>query len=63
MLRIELDREMMTDKKLSMADIGERIQHDFGGDLNVIYNDDNSEKLIVRIRIMIDEEAKSNETG
>jgi len=58
LLRIELDREMMTDKKLTMQDIAERILHDFGSDLNVIFNDDNADKLILRIRIVGDEEAK-----
>lgn len=52
LLRIELDREMMTDKKLTMQDIAERIVRNFGEDLNVIFNDDNADKLILRIRIM-----------
>jgi len=51
-LRIELNREMMVDKKLLMADVAERINEDFQDDLSCIFNDDNSEKLIVRIRIM-----------
>jgi DNA-directed RNA polymerase II subunit RPB1 len=58
LLRIELDRDMMTDKKLTMADIGEKIQNDFGSDLNVIYSDDNAEKLIVRVRIVAEEDVK-----
>jgi hypothetical protein len=60
LLRIELDRDMMTDKKLTMADIGEKIQNDFGSDLNVIYSDDNAEKLILRIRIVAEEDAKTS---
>jgi hypothetical protein len=39
-----------------MQEIAERIHADFGGDLNCIYNDDNAEKLILRIRINNDEE-------
>eukprot|EP00027_Filamoeba_sp_ATCC50430_P000934 CAMPEP_0168554826 /NCGR_PEP_ID=MMETSP0413-20121227/7995_1 /TAXON_ID=136452 /ORGANISM="Filamoeba nolandi, Strain NC-AS-23-1" /LENGTH=1668 /DNA_ID=CAMNT_0008585609 /DNA_START=242 /DNA_END=5249 /DNA_ORIENTATION=- len=58
LLRIELDREVMTDKKLSMQNIADRIYEDFGSDLHTIFTDDNAEKLILRIRIMSDEETK-----
>lgn len=52
LLRIELDRKRMTDKKLSMEQISEQITNYFGSDLNCIFNDDNAEKLILRIRVM-----------
>lgn len=52
LLRIELDRKRMTDKKLTMEQIAEKINAGFGDDLNCIFNDDNSEKLVLRIRIM-----------
>lgn len=52
LLRIELDRKRMTDKKLSMEQISEKITNYFGSDLNCIFNDDNAEKLILRIRVM-----------
>ncbi|XVE87489.1 hypothetical protein DITRI_Ditri18aG0121500 [Diplodiscus trichospermus] len=58
LLRIELNREMMVDKKLSMADIAEKINQEFDDDLTCIFNDDNAEKLILRIRIMNDEAPK-----
>ncbi|KAM7261225.1 hypothetical protein ACFE04_026700 [Oxalis oulophora] len=58
LLRVELNREMMVDKKLSMADIAEKINLEFDDDLTCIFNDDNAEKLILRIRIMIDEAPK-----
>lgn len=58
LLRIELNREMMVDKKLSMADIAEKINLEFDDDLNCIFNDDNADKLILRIRIMNDEAPK-----
>ncbi|KAK9713059.1 hypothetical protein RND81_06G000500 [Saponaria officinalis] len=58
LLRIELNREMMVDKKLSMADIAEKINLEFSDDLTCIFNDDNAEKLILRIRIMNDEASK-----
>ena len=58
LLRIELNREMMVDKKLSMANIAEKINLEFDDDLTCIFNDDNAEKLILRIRIMNDEAPK-----
>ncbi len=58
LLRIELNHEKMADTKLTMTDIAEHIHLDFGGDLNCIYNYDNAEKLILRIRIMNDEANK-----
>lgn len=35
-----------------MEQIAEKINAGFGDDLNCIFNDDNSEKLVLRIRIM-----------
>ena len=52
LLRIELDRKRMTDKKLSMEHISEQITKYFGEDLNCIFNDDNAKKLLLRIRVM-----------
>jgi len=54
-LRIELNREMMIDKKLSMARIADKVDEHFASGLNCIWTDDNSEKLIMRIRIRSDE--------
>jgi DNA-directed RNA polymerase II subunit RPB1 len=42
----------MTDKKLSMEQISEKIFDYFSDDLNCIFNDDNAEKLILRVRVM-----------
>ena len=61
LLRIELDRKRMTDKKLTMEQIAEKINAGFGEDLNCIFNDDNAEKLVLRIRIMNPEEKSSVE--
>lgn len=41
----------MTDKKLTMEAIADKIHQGFGDDLHVIYTDDNAEKLVFRIRI------------
>merc|ERR1719483_250401 len=54
-LRVELDREAMSDKSLSMEDITERIAQEYGtGELHVICNDDNADKLVLRVRIVND---------
>ncbi|CAD5180600.1 unnamed protein product [Musa acuminata subsp. malaccensis] len=58
LLRIELNREMMVDKKLAMADIAEKIDDEFGDDLSCIFNDDNADKLMLRIRITNDDAPK-----
>ena len=42
----------MTDKKLTMEQISEKINAGFGDDLNCIFNDDNAEKLVLRIRLV-----------
>lgn len=52
LLRIELDRKRMTDAKLTMEHIADKINQGFGDDLNCIFNDDNALKLVLRIRIM-----------
>ena len=63
LLRIELDRKRMTDKKLTMEQISEKITAGFGDDLNCIFNDDNAEKLVLRIRIMNSDENKFQENS
>ena len=52
LLRIELDRKRMTDSKLTMEQIADKINQGFGDDLSCIFNDDNALKLVLRIRIM-----------
>ncbi|XP_078486063.1 DNA-directed RNA polymerase II subunit RPB1-like [Ciona intestinalis] len=59
LLRIELDRKRMTDMKLSMEQIAEKISAGFGDDLYCIFND-NAEKLVLRIRIMNSDEQKAD---
>ena len=54
----------MTDKKLTMEQISEKITAGFGDDLNCIFNDDNAEKLVLRIRIMGGDDGKmSSQVG
>merc|ERR1719187_2869227 len=61
LLRIELDRKRMTDKRLTMEHISKKINAGFGDDLNCIFNDDNAEKLVLRIRIMNSDDGKDDE--
>ena len=51
LLRIELNREMMVDKKLSIANIAQKITDEFGDELHVVFSDDNAEKLVLRVRL------------
>ena len=54
LLRIELARDMMVDKKLLLSDVANVIMRDFGAELHCIYNDYNAEKLILRVRVIDD---------
>ena len=56
LLRIELDRKRMTDKRLTMEQIAEKVTASFGDDLNCIFTDDNADKLVLRIRISNNDE-------
>ena len=61
-LRVELDREAMSDKSLSMEDITERIAKEYGTqELHVICNDDNADKLVLRVRIVNDGPAQKGD--
>ena len=51
----------MTDKKLTMEQISDKISSHFGDDLTCIFNDDNAEKLVLRIRLMSADEGKGAE--
>ncbi|XP_037082443.1 LOW QUALITY PROTEIN: DNA-directed RNA polymerase II subunit RPB1-like [Pollicipes pollicipes] len=58
LLRIELDRKRMTDQRLTMEQISEKINAGFGDGLNCIFNDENAEKLVLRIRIINSDDSK-----
>uniref|UniRef100_A0A7S4QTQ4 DNA-directed RNA polymerase subunit n=1 Tax=Alexandrium monilatum TaxID=311494 RepID=A0A7S4QTQ4_9DINO len=58
-LRIQLSSKVMTDKKLTVREVGERIIRDFYGDLDCIFTDDNAEELVLRIRLL----KEANEMG
>jgi len=52
LLRLELDRAKMIDRKLTMHYVASRIAESFKTDLFVIWSEDNSEKLIIRCRVL-----------
>eukprot|EP00435_Cladocopium_sp_Y103_P013659 s4055_g3.t1 len=54
LLRIQLSNKVMTDKKLTVREVGERILNDFMNDLDCIFTDDNAEELVLRIRLLKD---------
>ena len=50
LLRIEMNRAMMVDKKLTLPMIAEKINTEFENELSCIFNDDNAAKMILRVR-------------
>ena len=52
LLRLELDRSKMLDRKLTMSYVAGRIAECFKTDLFVIWSEDNAEKLIIRCRVL-----------
>ncbi|KAF9034222.1 beta and beta-prime subunits of DNA dependent RNA-polymerase [Hymenopellis radicata] len=52
LLRLELDRAKMIDRKLTMNYVAARISDSFKTDLFVIWSEDNSDKLIIRCRVI-----------
>jgi len=54
MLRLELDRERMFNKNISMDDINLVLREKFSDEINTIYSDFNSPRLIMRIRLSVD---------
>ena len=52
LLRIVLDRAMLLDKKLSVADVAERINNEFEDELSCIFNDDNALQQVLRVRFL-----------
>jgi DNA-directed RNA polymerase II subunit RPB1 len=52
LLRLELDRPKMIDRKLNMEYVAGKIAESFKTDLFVIWSEDNSEKLVIRCRVL-----------
>jgi DNA-directed RNA polymerase II subunit RPB1 len=52
LLRLELDRAKMIDRKLTMPYVAGRIAGSFKTDIFVIWSEDNSEKLVIRCHVL-----------
>ena len=50
LLRIELNREMLIDKKLSMEKVAGVLSEEFEDFLNIMFSDENAPKQVLRIR-------------
>ncbi len=50
-LRLELNREEMFNRNISMQEVVTVIQNQWNNDINVVYSDYNSDKLVMRIRL------------
>lgn len=53
-LRITLDRQKMLDKELRVEDVAQRLKDEYSDDLAVIFNDDNDDEQIIRVRSIRD---------
>ena len=51
-IRFEFDKQIMMEKDITMEDIYHKINLYYGEDIACVYSDDNSSKLIFRIRLM-----------
>jgi DNA-directed RNA polymerase II subunit RPB1 len=52
LLRIELDKMMMLDKRLECAEVASKIGGAYYGLVHVINAEDNAEKLVLRLRLV-----------
>jgi DNA-directed RNA polymerase II subunit RPB1 len=57
LLRLELDRERMFNKNISMDDISYILNYNFGQNVSLIYSDFNAKKLVMRIRLSIEDKS------
>lgn len=53
-LRLELDRKKLVDVRMDMNQVAEKISASFGGDMHLIWSDDNAEELVIRCRVVRD---------
>ena len=50
-IRMELNKESMLDKHISMDDIHFAVSNSYNDDISCVYSDMNAEKLVFRIRL------------
>ncbi|GLI67975.1 hypothetical protein VaNZ11_012311 [Volvox africanus] len=63
LLRFEMNRGTMLDKGLTLGAVQKALQDEWEDFINVLVNDDNAEKLIMRIRVIKTEEASKDESA
>ncbi|KAJ2754958.1 DNA-directed RNA polymerase II core subunit rpo21, partial [Coemansia nantahalensis] len=61
LLRIELDRSKIVDKRLSVNEVVERISEVFKDDLQCFGSDDNADKMVIRCRIVNTEDLSKDD--
>jgi len=61
LLRLEFDRDIMFKKNISMDDVSFALQNKFSDEVNIIYSDYNSDKLIMRIRLALDKKDQNTD--
>ena len=64
-LRIELTKDMVADRRLEMKEIAQKIEQAYPDELDIIFSDDNADDLVLRVRIKGEGEAgvKDEEAG
>ena len=60
-LRITLDRQKMLDKGLRVEDVANRIKDEYKKDIAVIFSDNNAEEMVIRIRVIRQEDDKDED--
>ncbi|KAJ4297019.1 DNA-directed RNA polymerase II core subunit rpo21 [Collariella sp. IMI 366227] len=61
LLRITLDRQKMLDKGLRVEDVASRIKEEYKKDVAVIFSDNNAEEMIIRIRVIRQDDDKDED--
>jgi DNA-directed RNA polymerase beta' subunit len=61
-LRLELNREEMFNRNISIQEVVSVIKNQFNNEINIVYSDYNSNKLVMRIRLP-DKEKKDKDTS
>ncbi|EAQ93469.1 DNA-directed RNA polymerase II largest subunit [Chaetomium globosum CBS 148.51] len=61
LLRLTLDRQKMLDKGLRVEDVAQRIKEEYKKDVAVIFSDNNAEEMIIRIRVIRQDDDKDED--
>ena len=61
LLRLEFDRDVMFNKNISMDDVYFALNRKFSGEIGMIYSDYNSNKLVMRIRLALENKEKNTD--